>query len=154
MNHKTFPTSPSADASAERTAVLPNGQSVNLASLRHWRAKGSPTIVTANSAAQTNQPRAIQKPDSTTQITFPTVFTMMRSVHLTGGDSFTPFGEDRFINDPTVDDHPAPMPMTLAQQCIAITSEPGDVVNSILTPGRGRRCWPLRSSAGAGSASS
>ena len=36
--------------------------------------------------------------------------------------------EPRRREDADVDDHPAPMPMTLAQQCIAITSEPGDVV--------------------------
>ena len=36
--------------------------------------------------------------------------------------------EPRRRSDSGVDDHPAVMPMTLARQCIAITSEPGDAV--------------------------
>lgn len=36
--------------------------------------------------------------------------------------------EPRKREDASADDHPAPMPMTLARQCIAITSKPGDVV--------------------------
>lgn len=36
--------------------------------------------------------------------------------------------EPRRRSDGGVDDHPAVMPMTLARQCIAITSEPGDAV--------------------------
>lgn len=36
--------------------------------------------------------------------------------------------EPRRRSDSGVDDHPAVMPMTLAQRCIAITSEPGDAV--------------------------
>jgi len=36
--------------------------------------------------------------------------------------------EPRRRDDSGTDDHPAPMPMSLARQCIAITSEPGDLV--------------------------
>ncbi len=36
--------------------------------------------------------------------------------------------EPRRRSDSGVDDHPAVMPMTLANQCVSITSEPGDVV--------------------------
>ena len=36
--------------------------------------------------------------------------------------------EPRRSADSGVDDHPAVMPMTLARQCVLITSEPGDVV--------------------------
>ena len=36
--------------------------------------------------------------------------------------------EPRRRSDSGVDDHPAVMPMTLARQCIAITSQPGDAV--------------------------
>lgn len=36
--------------------------------------------------------------------------------------------EPRRREDERLDDHPAPMPLTLAKQCIAITSEPGDAV--------------------------
>ena len=36
--------------------------------------------------------------------------------------------EPRRRSDSGVDDHPAVMPMTLANQCVSITSEPGDIV--------------------------
>ncbi len=36
--------------------------------------------------------------------------------------------EPRRRSDSGVDDHPAVMPMTLASQCVSITSEPGDIV--------------------------
>lgn len=36
--------------------------------------------------------------------------------------------EPRRRDDSGTDDHPAPMPLSLARQCIAITSEPGDLV--------------------------
>lgn len=36
--------------------------------------------------------------------------------------------EPRRRSDSGVDDHPAVMPMTLATQCVSITSEPGDIV--------------------------
>ena len=47
------------------------------------------------------------------------------------------------------DDHPAPMPITLAQQCVTLTSEPGDVVldpyagsgTTLLAAAQLRRRW-------------
>ena len=60
------------------TAVRPNGHSEKLASLRHWRANGSPMIVIASSSAQNNQPIAIHSPQRISHRMLPMVLIAQR----------------------------------------------------------------------------
>lgn len=74
MIQRIAPNTPSRVAVGSSMTARPNGHSEKLASLRHWRANGSPMIVIASNAAQASQPTAIQKPQSTSQRMLPIVF--------------------------------------------------------------------------------